>query len=278
MLHGFQFGQVHLSAIALAIGGMLAFDARRHGLGGFLLASAVLTKLFPAILLLPLLFGRRYRELAWTTGWSVALTILALGVLGPAPFTAFLEYQLPRLGNGAAFAFEQAWPEITDLVIADNQGVFGLGRKLGVGATAAGWIGRLYGLLLIGIGATAGLRLRQVSREQQGTVWLSLLGLASLASPGAWGDYVPSVAVWLIALLAARALERRLWLVVLGSIGALEYFLLGTMPLGNWEPTQLMVPISALGAVAMLALFTSSIANSILQPQPVADRLRPITA
>lgn len=278
MLHSFQFGQVHLSAIALAIAAMLAFQSGRQAGGGFLLASAILAKIFPGILLIPLLITRRFRELGWTAAWGIAITIVSLVVLGPAPFEAFIEYQMPRLANGAAFAFEQAWPELTDLVIADNQGVFGLARKLGTGASAAAWAGRVYGLLLVGIAAWAGIRLFRASREQHGTTWLALLGLASLASPGAWGDYVPSVAVWLVAMLAARAIEQRKWLLPLAITGVLQFFVLGTMPLGDWEPMSLMLPISALGALSMLGLFSATIASTAAVPRPVAARTRPSPA
>ncbi len=47
-LQTFQFGQFHMSAFALAVAGMLAFETRRIGLGGALLGAAVVTKLYPA--------------------------------------------------------------------------------------------------------------------------------------------------------------------------------------------------------------------------------------
>ena len=38
-----------------------------------------------------------------------------------------------------------------------------------------------------------------------------------------------------------------------------QFFLLGTMPLGDWAPIQLMVPVSAVGAAITLALFLGTI-------------------
>ena len=178
-----------------------------------------------------------------------------LALLGPAPFVDFIGYHLPRLASGAAFAFDEAWPELAGLVTADNQGVFGLARKLGADKPLAAQAGRLYGLAVLAAAAWAALRLRGASRWARGASWVALLGLGSLASAGAWGDYVPSVAIWLLALVAARAVEDRRWRVPLAVVAALQYFLLGTFPVGEWNPPAVMIPLSAAGVVAMMALY-----------------------
>jgi alpha-1,2-mannosyltransferase len=269
MLHNFQFGQFHLPAVALAVAAMLAFEARRRALGGGLLAVAILAKMFPAVLLLPLLARRRWKELAWTAGWGLAATALALAVLGPAPFTAFFDHHLPRLADGAAFAFDEAWPELADLVVADNQGVFGVVTKLGwlgvpgLDKGAAAMVSRVFtaGLLLAALllGRRRGVGGR-APRLVRGTFWLALLGLGSLASPGAWGDYVPVTAVWLLTLLAARAAGSRPLAAALGTTALFQAFLLGTMPLGDWMPYEVMVPLSLVGALTLLGLFAATAA------------------
>lgn len=279
VLYNFLYGQFHLAAVAFAIGGMLAFAAGRRAGGGLLLAAAILAKMFPAVLLVPLLVGRKYRELAWTAGWGLALTGLALAVFGPAPFVAFLGDHLPRLGDGAAFAFDEAWPMVADLLRADNQGVFGLAWKAGLDKPVAALLGRLFGLAVLAGAGLAALRLRRAAadggRWAQGVTWLALLGLASLASPGAWGDYVPSVALWLLALVALRAADEPRWRVPLALVGLFEAFLLGTFPLGaggEWAPMALMLPLSAVGAVLMLGLFTATLAA-----RPEAWREQPVS-
>jgi hypothetical protein len=284
VLYNFLYGQFHLAAVALAVGGMLAFAAGRRAGGGLLLAAAILGKIFPAVLLVPLLTGRRFRELAWTAGWGLALTALALAVFGPAPFVAFLGDHLPRLNQGTAFEFEEAWPMVADLLRADNQGVFGLAWKAGLGKPVAALLGQLFGLaVLVGAGI-AGLRLRRGSSEGEpgggsrwarGVTWIALLGLASLATAGAWGDYVPSVAVWLLALVALRAVEEPRWRVPLALVGLFEVFLLGTFPLGaggEWAPMALMLPVSAVGVVLMLGLFAATLAA-----RPEAWHEQPVT-
>lgn len=263
VLYNFQYGQFHLAAVALAVGGMLAFAAGRRAGGGFLLAAAILAKIFPAVLLVPLLVRKRFRELAWTAGWGLALTGLTLAVFGPAPFVAFVGEHMPRLADGSAFAFDEAWPVIADLVLVDNQSVFGLARKAGLAKPTAAAAGRVFGVLVLLAAGWAGLRFRGASRWAQGVLWLGLLGLASLASAGAWGDYVPAVAVWLLALVALRAVDEPRWRIPLAVTALFQVFLLGTFPLGSggeWAPLGLLLPLSAAGALLMLGLFGAVLA------------------
>jgi alpha-1,2-mannosyltransferase len=261
MSYTFQYGQFHLAAVALAVAAMLAFSGGRRRLGGLLLAVAILAKLFPAVLLAALLGQRRWRDLAWTAGWGVAITALALAVLGPAPFVAFATDHLPALSDGSAFAFDEAWPELAELVVVDNQGVFGLARKLGAGKPLAAQVSRLFALALLAAAGWAGWRFRDAGRWGRGALWLALLGAASLASPGAWGDYVPATAVWLLALVAARA-QGRPWLAAGLTVAAVfQVFLLGTMPIGDWGPTAVLWPVSTVGAALLLGLFAAVIAS-----------------
>lgn len=266
-LHNFYFGQFHLPAVALAIGAMLAFARRWNVAGGAMLAFAILSKIFPLALLALLAGEKRFRACAWTLAFVAAFSVLALATLGPQPFVAFIEYQMPRLADGSAFAFEDAWPELADLVVLDNQGVYGLALKLGVGKGVASVAGRLFGALTLLLALVVGLIGRRRSRRTMAASWLGLLGLASLASPGAWGDYVPVTAVWLLTLfastLASGSLPARTALL---TAFAFEALVLGTMPLGNWMPLGLMTPLSAAGVAIMLALFGWTIAARFERP------------
>lgn len=273
-LHNFQFGQFHLPALALSIAAMLAFAKRRHALGGGLLATAILAKLFPAVLLPYLAAQRRWKELAWTGGAIALVTIATLGAFGSQPFVAFFDYHLPRLSDGSAFAFDEAWPELADLVVNDNQGVFGLARKLGAGKDIAAAATRLFALLALAAAAFAGWRGARSPRLWAGASWLALLGLASLASPGAWGDYVPVSAVWLLALLAGPLTAKPRRVIALSVVLLFEYFLLGTMPIGSWAPHQPMLVLSAIGAVLMLVLFGGTLAIGSAAEPVTADAPR----
>jgi hypothetical protein len=271
-LHSLQYGQFHVSAIALSIAALLAFDRRRSALGGALLAAAVLAKLFPGLLVVALVGRRRWRDLAWTGAMAVVLTVVCFAVLGSAPFAAFVDYQLPRLADGSAFAFDQAWPEIRDLIVADNQGVRGLVIKLGAlglpgfDEATARTATRLFGLAALALAALFGWWEGRLSRLERATCWLALLGLASLASGGAWGDYVPLTATWLLTFLAGRLRTWSWPAAALGITWVFQFTLLGTTPIGAWAPPAVMIPLSAVGAVTLFALFGGTLGRALAEP------------
>jgi hypothetical protein len=101
-LHNLQYGQFHFAAVALGVLGLLAFERGRSPLGGALLAVSILSKLFPAVLLVPLVAQRCWRDLAWTAAAGAMLTVVALVVLGPAPFVAFFQLDPDRPGTTAS--------------------------------------------------------------------------------------------------------------------------------------------------------------------------------
>ena len=94
-----QAGNVQLLFIGAAVAAMLLFERQRHAVGGAILVYAIVSKLFPGVLLFYLLLRRDWRAVGWTAAWSVALAALTLADVGAAPFAAFLEH-LPRLLSG----------------------------------------------------------------------------------------------------------------------------------------------------------------------------------
>ncbi len=289
-LYALQYGQFHLTAVTLGVAALLAFEARRRALGGGLLAIATLSKIFPGLLLVVLAVQRRWRDLAWTTGAMGALTVAAWIVLGPAPFVAFFDYQLPRLASGQAFAFGEVWPEIRTLVLADNQGAFGLIEKLsaigvpGLDRMTAVWGGKLFALMVLALAARFAWLEVQIPRDLRAAGWLAILGLGSMTSPGAFGDYVPLAATWMMTVLASRM--RAGWRIALplGVFWVLQYFVLGTSPLGSWFSPEIMLPLSALSAASMMAVFGGVLLGSFepaeswtldITPQEVMAELDP---
>ena len=264
VLHDFQYGQFHFATIALGILGLVAMQRERRALGGTLLAASILAKLFPAVLLFPLAAQRRWRELGWTAAAGAAFTALALAVLGTAPFVAFFEYHLPRLSDGSAFAFGEAWPEVATLITAGNQGIAGILAKLAAlgvpGADGAAHLaGRVFALVLVAGGFLVGRRTRFAPRATRAIAWLGLLGLGSLASTGAWADYVPLTCVWLLALLAPRAAGRPGLAVALAVTALFQGLLIGTMPIGAAADAAWMLPLSLIGALTMLGTFLGAV-------------------
>ena len=88
--------------IAAAVAAMLLFERQRHAAGGAILAYAIVSKLFPGVLLFYLLLRRDWRAVGWTAAWSVVLVAITLADVGAVPFAAFLEH-LPGLLSGEAF-------------------------------------------------------------------------------------------------------------------------------------------------------------------------------
>lgn len=253
----FQYGQFHLLTIALAVAAFVAFESRRDMLGGLLLAASILAKGFPGILLLPLLMQRRWPAAAWTGAWMAGLTLLAWGVLGSGPFAAFFEYHMPRVRSGAAFAFEEVWPDLTSLLLAGNLSPHSLVRKLaelGVPGMTE-WVARTvhggYSILLIGAAVLAG---RVQARERRAMVWLALVTMASLTSPAAWGDYVPVGSLWLLALIAAVERPTGAQKLCLGAAWVFSFLLPGVVPIGNFPSAVPAMILSIAGTLTVVLL------------------------
>jgi hypothetical protein len=218
-----QFGQFHLFAIICAIGAMVAFAERRPMLGGALLGWAIVTKLFPGILIVYLLARRQWRAAAIASGFAIAFCGAALLVLGPAPFEAFLEFQLPRISSGEAFAFFEAGPS----TISDNYSAYGLVFKLrelgvpGMTRELAAIVSWVYSAGLVVLAIVAARRTRD--RKGEVLVWLGLIGLAALRSPFAPNIYVSSSTIWLLTFVDTPSRKARVgwavaWLLVQGSL------------------------------------------------------------
>jgi alpha-1,2-mannosyltransferase len=219
-----QIGNAQLLFIAIAAAAMLLFERGRHATGGALLAYAVVSKLFPGLLVLYLLLRRDWRAVGWTAAWGLAILVVAVADVGLAPFTAFVD-QLPRLLSGEAFpAFRNAG------AIAINESVPGLVFKIrewggpAFGFGAARVVGWIYTLFLIA--ATAWLALRPAPRSPAPLIWISLLILATMRSPFL-PYYAPFPSLWLATLIAAVGWQQRsfrwtaiaLWVVLAINMG-----------------------------------------------------------
>ena len=216
-----QWGQVHLLVIGASVAGMIAFARGRTAAGAMLLGAAVVTKIFPGVLVVYLAVRGRRREALATACACAAISLLALLVLGPAPFRAFFGYQLPRMSTGEAFSFfQRGW-----LYVSRNLSVSGVVfklRELGVGdgsARAAGAVGWAYTIVVLGLAALAARR--PLDWLAEASVWLGLLALGSLRSPFAPTVYVVAPVLWLLALrpmygaLGVAAMVGS-WLVTMG--------------------------------------------------------------
>ncbi len=257
-LYAFQYTQFHFAVIALAVGGMLAIEKGRTALGGALLGFAIVGKIFPGFLLLLLLMEKQWKAVVWTLGCCAAYTVIAYATLGFAPFSAFLEYQLPRLQSFAAFAFLETWPEVRFELITANLSPYGQIVRLGelgvpgMGKQMASSFNSLFVLAVIASVVVASRRLD--SRVRRVQAWLGILGLASLASPAAWGDYITLPALWLLTTLIPEASGKRITAITCGIGGIFFYFLLGTVPIGTFSSLNVTYMLSSFSFILLVGL------------------------
>jgi alpha-1,2-mannosyltransferase len=198
-------GNVQLAIIAVSMIAMLMFERKRHAAGGALLAYAVVSKLYPGLLLLYLLLRRDWRAVAWTAVFAMAFVAVSIADFGAGPYVAFATH-MPKLLSGEAFpAFRNP------AAIAINESIPGLVFKLhlfGVphmGFAVSRAVGSIY--TVVAIALTARLALRPVGPGREPLAWITILILATMRSP-----FLPTYAafpsMWLATLLAALTWRR----------------------------------------------------------------------
>jgi hypothetical protein len=259
-----QKGNVQLEVVAAAVLAMAMFERRRWALGGLLLAFATVSKLYPGMLVVYLLARREWRAVAWTAALMLAFALVTGIDLGRAVYVEFARH-MPGLLSGEAFpAFRNP------SAAAGNLSIPGIVFKLklfgvpGMGFEAMKRVGWLY--TLVAIAATWWLAGRKTREEEQPSIWLAILIVATLRSPFLPQAYATFPAVWVLSLVAARfeATTRNVLLTVLA-----------------WLPLALVWPIdwaldprlravgTGLVQVLMIGLAVWSLRRS-LRSQPIA--------
>jgi len=200
LVNAFQKENVQMMIVALSVLAMLLFDRGRWAAGGFVLAFAIASKLYPGLLVVYLLVKRRWRAVLWTAAFGAVIVLASLLDTGWTPYAAFLRH-LPALLSGEAFpAFRNP------VATAINFSVPGLAFKLklfgvpGMGYAAAkalGWISTLAALVLIGRAA------QSPDERDDPRTWLAVVVLATLCSPFLPQSYACFPPLWLLTLLAA---------------------------------------------------------------------------
>ena len=229
-----QIGNVHFLILCISILALPAFETNRNALGAALLGFAIVSKIFPGVLLLYLLTRRRYRAVI-ATGVAMALFCLAaLMIWGVGPYRAFVDYQVPRLISGEAFFF--AWEHVG--AMTSNSSVVGALFKL----DKLGWLGGVnprsvagfvtwgYTATLVAATVFAGWRIGRTtagtpsppsdatSRVLLAQLWVAILILGQLRSPFLPWSYGNIAIVWLLALLLPVS-GLRWWAVLFIALG-----------------------------------------------------------
>jgi hypothetical protein len=183
VMSALQLGSFQVLTVALSLIAMGAFEDQRPALGGALLSFVTLGKLFPVLLVLHLLFRRRWQALLWTAGFAVAQLGVAMHVLGLGPFRSFLRDAVPHLVHG----------DVAQLLVPQNvavdQAVSALVLKLQLLGLPPPIQEHRFFELVTWVYAAALVLLawssRRVSSEahRQALVWLALVLAGSLAGP-----------------------------------------------------------------------------------------------
>ena len=204
-----QQGNFQLTAIPLAVVAIALLLSGRHAAGGSLLAYAALAKIFPGILVVPLITNRQWQRLAWVAGAGVVLVAATVAVLGVRPFHDFVYTALPEISSGAAFpqaempAFARVnWSAYGETVRLRFLGVDWLTKPRGLMLAQFNGIGVLAFAAWIGWKRGFDLSLR-ADRLALIQISLALVCLASFRSPFVGAIYGVIGTLWLMGLAAA---------------------------------------------------------------------------
>ncbi|MFT7618127.1 MAG: hypothetical protein ACI97A_001767 [Planctomycetota bacterium] len=236
-LTALQIQNVHPVVIASALLGMMALTRHKNLGGSLLLAFAILCKIWPAVLLVPLFFARKWSAIISTLLAVVSFVLVSLLVFGTGIFEDFISYQLPRLANGEAFGFMAKHAG----AMTANTSIFGFWHKLYATGILAGdppsllnpilsWTYLLAAAGLIIWSARSSRRLYgiafkdtdagQKARLMLLIQWLAVMNLAQLRSPFLPWPYGVLSTLWLTLALAALAHGKTRLL----AIGGFIYF------------------------------------------------------
>jgi hypothetical protein len=263
-----QAGNVQLLFIVQSAVAMLLFERRRRALGGLLLGYAIASKLYPGVLVLPLLLRRDWRAIGWTAIAGLAITLVTLADVGWTPFAAFLEH-LPKILSGEAFP-GLSRPD----AIAINESVPGIVFKLGLfGMPRADFAtGRVVGWIYTGVLLVATVWLTRGSdRRLDPLVWLAILVLATLRSPFLPG-YGPFPSLWLTALIAGIAWTRP----PLRTAATLAWVVLATSLGQGYTAAPINAVVTFTHTVAALVLVFALVPRVAFSPVPSRPARTPV--
>lgn len=208
-----QMGNFQITAVPVALLGVMLAWSQREAAGGALLAFTAAGKVFPSMLVLHTATALRWRALAWVAAMGLAMVAVTLGIFGAGPFVEFVRDGFPDLVSGDAFP----QTEIPGTMPV-NMSVYGMTAKLRLlGATwldqpAGKHVGQLYALLLALFVLWSGRRVRARvdpghthDRLPLAILWLAILNLAALGGPFVPAMYGTVGTLWILTLLAAGA-------------------------------------------------------------------------
>ncbi|WP_394392592.1 glycosyltransferase family 87 protein [Shewanella woodyi] len=244
----FQLGGSQIVAFFGLLIALVALERRQILLGSFLFSFVLLMKLWPVLLMLPLLFQRRYKEIAYICGFAVLMCLMVFLVFDAKPWLMYFNYILPKISDGSAFVMMDE--SIVNL--ASNFSLIGIPFKLVPFGIDAGWqeakiISLLYSVLLLAITVFVSMRMREGDKAQHICLWLALIVLGTLRSPLAPMHILIG---FLLLMVVTSYLIRARWQVGLFAI--------------VWIMMTVLIPPEGVEAAMLLSIFRQMIIFSFI--------------
>lgn len=250
------WGQLQLLLLLMLVGSWLFLRRERDVAAGGLLGLAIAFKIFPALLIVPLLVQRRWRCVAMAVFTAALVLLLSFAAVGWDQGWFYLTRVLPDV-NRALGQYSPGNNSITS-TIRNAIGDGWLANDLSLAIRAA----------IVGAGVFGAWRLRTDAARACALGVTMLL----LVPPVIWEHYfVLAYLPWLDALSRMRRGQ--------GVLLGLAYFLIATASLAYHTPANVGALVQALPLVGALMLLYVQLQQAIGQPaQPIiaVERQEPL--
>jgi hypothetical protein len=119
---------------------------------------------------------------------------------------------------------------------------------------------------------------RATTPHARAVLWLGLLTLGALSSPGAWSDYVLISAVWMLAFVSAPLPAERGMRAALAACWLLTIMQPGVLPLIPVDGESTRLILAAIGHSSVLILCAASLIGRRSYAEALAERSAVIPA
>ena len=226
------WGQVQLLLLLFLTGAWLCLRRRREGWAGVLIGAAVAFKLFPVLVLVPLVAARRWRVTVWAALSAAALLLVSFALAGWDQLAYYLTEVLPQVNRVSVteHTYNHALPVLLHAVIPSA-----------AAASALDWAIRL---AVLGAVALAGWRLKDAPDRALGLGMIALVLVPTVV----WQHYFVLLYLPLLTALVSVSRRRLPWLI-------LAFCLIATASLAYNVPIRLVpaaVSLPIAGAALLL--------------------------
>jgi alpha-1,2-mannosyltransferase len=232
------WGQVQLHLLMLLTGAWLCLRRRREAWAGVLIGIAIAIKLFPVLVVIPLVMQRRWRAAGVAIFSACALIALSFAVVGWEQVTIYLQQVMPRLNKGSVV------PDVY------NHAIVAVLRGF-MGSSLASWLSLVVRLCVVGVVALS------AARRNNGPDRALTLGMTAmvLVPPLVWQHYF--VLLYLPFLEALVFVPRHRLPILLVAFG-----LVATASLAYNVPLQIVPAAVSLPIGGALLLLSIQVARA----------------